>query len=106
MSTPTKPKLKRFVNKFTSINHHKANTAEVGLHWVLDPAGNPADLAAMYTLSENVDPEMAAEIKQYIAWIEAHPNRQLGKNGTKWLQNITHPAVKSFAQARLKKLGS
>jgi len=98
----TRPEnFKKFVNRYTAIDHHDANSHEVGLIYVLSPAKNPADLAALYTISENSEPEMAAEIRQYIAYIEAHPKRKLGSYGQQNLPFITHPAVKEFAKERM-----
>ncbi len=103
MDLPTKPKhFKRFVNRYSAIDHHDANSHEVGLIYVLSPAKNPADLAALYTIAENSEPEMAKEIREYIAYIEQFPHRKLGSYGQQNLPHITHPAVKPFAEARLK----
>jgi hypothetical protein len=70
---------------------------------VLLPAKNPADLAALYTLIENVDPEMAVELQAHVDMIEKHPDRTLGSYGEECLEHITHEKVKPFAQARLAK---
>ncbi|MGH7745140.1 MAG: hypothetical protein ACREQ5_10120 [Candidatus Dormibacteria bacterium] len=70
---------------------------------MLSPAKNPADLAAMYTLCENVEPELAADLRAFIAEIEAVPHRGLGSYGKECLPHITHPAVVDFARARLLK---
>lgn len=92
---------KNFVKRFSPIDHHKANIVEAGLVWVLNPAKNPADIAAMRTLAENVPPEMAAEITAWLDYIEAHPDRELGDFGTKCLPHITHPAVVEYAKKKL-----
>jgi len=101
MSQPERPDYKAFRRRFTVIDHEDANAVEVGAMYVLSPAKNPADLAAMYTLAENLEPTLAADIRAHIAFIEAHPQRDLGSYGTECLPHITHPQVKDFAQKRL-----
>jgi hypothetical protein len=97
---PERPELKRFRRRFTIIDHENANTVRVGPMYVLDPAKNPADLAAMYTLVENLEPELAADLKAWIEFIEQHPGRGLGGYATSCLPYITHPKVKEFAEKR------
>lgn len=92
----------RFRRRYRIIDHEDGNTEEVGLAFVLSPAKNPADLAALHTLAENVEPELAKDIRDHIVMIESHPNRQLGSFGTECLKHITHPKVVVFAQERLK----
>jgi len=92
----------RFRRRFTVIDHEDANCVEVGKAYVLSPAKNPADLAALHTLAENVEPELAADIRAHIAEIESFPHRQLGSYGAKCLPHVTHPKVVEFAQNRLK----
>lgn len=89
-------------NRFKVIDHENCNAVEVGKAYVLFPAGNPADLAAMYTLADNLEPELAADIRKHIALIESVPNRSLGSYGKECLPHITHSAVVAFAQKRLK----
>ena len=93
----------RLRNRFRIIDHEDNNTEEVGKAYVLSPAKNPADLAALYTLAENVEPELAADIRELIALVEEHPNRRLGSYGKECLPHITHSKVTDFAQERLKK---
>lgn len=93
----------RLRNRFRIIDHEDNNTEEVGKAYVLSPAKNPADLAALYTLAENVEPELAADIREHIALIEKHPNRQLGSYGKECLPHITHSKVVDFAQSKLTK---
>lgn len=87
--------------RFTIIDHEDANSVEVGLAYVLSPAKNPADLAALYTLAENVEPELRADILKHIALIEAVPTRTLGSYGKECLPYITHPKVVDFAQKKI-----
>lgn len=87
--------------RYRIIDHEDNNTEEVGLAFVLSPAKNPADLAALHTLAENVEPELAQDIRDHIKMIEDHPNRVLGSYGRECLPHITHPKVKDFAQSRL-----
>jgi hypothetical protein len=94
----------RFRRRFRVIDHEDNNAEEVGFAYVLSPAKNPADLAAMHTLAENVEPQLAADIREHIAKIEAHPDRGLGSYGVECLEHITHPKVVAFAQERLAKL--
>ena len=94
----------RLRRRFRIIDHEDNGTEEVGLSYVLSPAKNPADLAALYTLAENVEPELAADLREHIALIEAHPNRILGGYGKECLSSITHAKVKPFAQNKLKEL--
>ncbi len=91
----------RLRRRYTIIDHEDANASEVGRAFVLSPAKNPADLAALYTLAENVEPELAADLRAFIAEIEAVPTRTLGSYGKACLPYITHAAVQSFAQRRL-----
>ncbi len=97
-----RPEFKVLRKRFSIVDHEDANAIEVGPAIVLSPAKNPADLAALYTLAENVDPVFAEDIRNMIAWIEAHPARSLGSYGTQCLQHITHEKVKPFAEDRLK----
>lgn len=92
----------RFRRRYRIIDHEDANTEEVGFTYVLQPAKNPADLAAMHTLVENVEPELASDLREHIAKIEAAPDRGLGSYGTQCLPHVTHPKVRDFAQTRLK----
>jgi hypothetical protein len=93
--------------RFTIIDHEQANTQEVSKYaYVLSPAKNPADLAALYTLMENVEPELAQDIRDAIKLIESVPHRGLGSYGKECLPHITHPAVKPFAQQRLAQLNA
>lgn len=69
--------------------------------YVLMPAKNPADLAALYTIADNVEPELAKDIRAHIAFIEAHPNRGLGSYGKECLPHVIHPQVAPFAQKRM-----
>ena len=87
--------------RYRIIDHEDNNTEEVGLAYVLSPAKNPADLAALYTLAENVEPELAKDIRDHIAMIERHPNRTLGSYGTECVPHITHPKVIEFAKTKL-----
>lgn len=89
--------------RYTIIDHEDSNTVEVGRGswYVLQPAKNPADLAALYTIAENVEPELATQIRDLIAQIEAEPSRTLGTYGEECLQYVRHPSVLPFAQARL-----
>ncbi len=87
--------------RYRIIDHEDNNTEEVGLAYVLSPAKNPADLAALHTLAENVEPELAADIRAHIALIESHPERTLGSYGKECLPHVTHEKVRAFAQARL-----
>jgi hypothetical protein len=91
----------RLRRRFTIIDHEDVNSVEVGRAYVLSPAKNPADLAALHTLAENVEPELAADIRAHIAEIEAVPHRTLGTFGHECLPHITHPKVVGFAQKRL-----
>ena len=91
----------RFRNRYRIIDHEDGNTEEVGKAYVLSPAKNPADLAALYTLAENVEPELAQDIRDHIALIEAVPNRRLGSYGQECLPHITHSKVIDFAQSKL-----
>jgi len=93
----------RLRNRFRIIDHEDNNTEEVGKAYVLSPAKNPADLAALYTLAENVEPELAADIREHIAMIEAVPHRQLGSYGKECLPYITHSKVIHFAANKLAK---
>jgi hypothetical protein len=90
--------------RFRIIDHEKNNVEEVGPTFVLIPAKNPADLAAMHTLIQNVDPELAAQLQVHVDMIEAHPNRTLGSYGEECLPYVSHPKVVPFAQARLAKM--
>lgn len=92
----------RLTNRYTVIDHHDCNSIEVGKAYVLSPGKNPADLAAMHTLADNLEPELAADIRKHIALIESVPNRSLGSYGKECLKHIKHPAVVAFAQKRLK----
>lgn len=92
----------RFRNRYRIVDHEDGNTEEVGKAYVLSPAKNPADLAALHTLADNVEPELAKDIRDHIAMIEAVPNRRLGSYGSECLKHITHPKVIAFAQERLK----
>ena len=91
----------RFRRRYRIIDHEDGNTEEVGTVYVLSPAKNPADLAALYTLAENVEPELAKDIRDHIALIEKHPDRGLGSYGTECLPHITHSKVIDFAQSKL-----
>jgi len=88
--------------RFTILDHEQGNAVEVGPTYVLSPAKNPADLAALHTLAENVEPELAADIRALIAEVNAHPDRTLGGYGKQCLPHVTHEKVRDFAQARLK----
>ncbi len=101
-SMPSHPSFKVLRKRYTIVDHADANSIEVGPAIVLSPAKNPADLAALYTLAENVEPEFASDIRALIAWIEQHPYRALGTYGTACLEHITHEKVLPFAQERLK----
>jgi hypothetical protein len=90
-----------FRRKFRVIRHEKANIEEVGPCFILFPAKNPADLAAMHTLIENVEPELASQLQAHVDFITSHPNRQLGSYGEECLPHIKHPKVVEFAQRRL-----
>lgn len=88
--------------RFTITDHEDGNTIECSPGaYVLSPAKNPADLAALYTLAENVEPELAADIRGMIQKIESVPSRGLGSYGTQCLPYITHPKVAQFAKDRL-----
>jgi hypothetical protein len=99
--SPVKPQFKRLTKRYTIVDHHDSNSVEVGPAIVLSPAKNPADLAALYTLAENVEPVFAEDIRKMIAFIEAHPARNLGSYGQECLPHITHEKVKPFADQRL-----
>jgi hypothetical protein len=88
-------------NRYRIIDHEWGNATEVGKTVVLFPASNPADLAALITLSENVEPEFAADLKAHIAMIQSFPNREVSKYARECLPHITHEAVKEYAQATL-----
>lgn len=91
----------KFRRRFTITDHEDANSVEVGKCYVLQPAKNPADLAALYTLVENLEPELAQDIREHIALIEQYPDRTLGSYGTECLPHITHERVVEFAKGRL-----
>jgi hypothetical protein len=101
-AAPQKPDFRMLRRRYSIVDHEDAQSVEVGSAIVLSPAKNPADLAALYTLAENVTPEFAADIRALIAYIEAHPHRDLGTYGTACLPHITHPAVVPFAAGRLR----
>jgi hypothetical protein len=101
-SFPERPTFRVLRPRYSIVDHDDANSVEVGYAFVLSPAKNPADLAALYTLAENVEPELAADLRAFIKFIEAHPQRHLGTYGTKCLPHVTHPAVVEFAKSRLK----
>lgn len=90
-----------FRRKYRVISHEDSNSEEVGLVFVLKPAGNLADLAAMKTLIENVDPELAADLREHVAFIERHPDRKLTSYGKKCLPHITHEELKAHATKRM-----
>jgi len=90
-------------NRYHVVDHEYNNATEVGKTVVLFPASNPADLAALITLSENVEPELAADLKAHITMIQSYPNRNLGKYARECLPHITHPAVTDYAKAVLSK---
>jgi hypothetical protein len=97
-----------FRRRYTIVDHENKNTREVGLMWVLNPAKNPADLAAMIELAKNVPPEMAAKLQAHIDLINESPEgkaRKLGSYGTECLPHITHPDVVEFARGRLSQTG-
>jgi hypothetical protein len=91
----------KFRRRFHIIDHEDANSVEVGKCYVLQPAKNPADLAALYTLAENLEPELAQDIRDHIKLIEGFPNRTLGSYGSECLPHVTHPKVVDFAKTRL-----
>jgi hypothetical protein len=103
---PSRPSFKVLRRRYTIVDHEDANSIEVGPAIVLSPAKNPADLAALYTLAENVEPAFAEDLRAMIAWVEQHPQRNLGTYGVACLPHITHPSVKPFADERLKPNGS
>ena len=96
-----KSQMARLRRRYALIDHEDANAVEVGLVYVLSPFKNPADLAALHTLAENVEPELAADIRERIAEIEAHPDRELGSYGKECLPHITHEKVRDYAQEKL-----
>lgn len=89
--------------RYTIIDHEDANAMEVGTSYVLSPAKNPADLAAMHTLIANVEPKLAGELQALVDMIEAHPDRRLGSYGEKCLPHVTHEKVQDFKTYRLGK---
>jgi hypothetical protein len=94
----------KFRRRYFIQDLEKGGVVEVGKAYVLFPAQNPADLAALHTLAENLEPEMAADIREHIKLIEGHPDRTLGSYGTECLPHITHEKVKDFAALRLARL--
>ena len=95
----------RFRRRYRIIDHEDNNAEEVGFTYVLQPAKNPADLAAMYTLLENVEPQLAADLQAHIKKIEAVPERGLGSYGTECLPHVTHSRVVEFAKKKLSEAG-
>ena len=95
----------RFRRRYTAIDHENGQMREVGLHFFLNPAKNLADYAAMVTLAENVEPEMAADLRAHLAMIDAHPDRHvnMGSFGVECLPYITHPAIAHVAKAEIER---
>lgn len=94
----------KFRRRYSLIDHENANAVEVGPVFALFPAKNHADLAALKTLIENVEPELAAELQAFHDEIVAHPHRGIGTYGKECLPYITHPDLVEHAQERLDKL--
>jgi hypothetical protein len=97
-----------FRRRFCFTDYEKNNMIDVAKLWVLNPAKNPADLAAMIELSKNVPPEMAKQLVDHMKLFTDTPEgkaRSLGGFGTKCLEHITHPDVVQFARERLAQRG-
>lgn len=91
----------KFRDRYLIVDHENGNTVQLGPIYVLSPAKNPADLAALHTLIDNVEPELAAHLREFVSMIESFPERELGGYGTECLPHITHAKVKPFALKRL-----
>jgi hypothetical protein len=97
--------MSRFRRRYTIIDHENGQMVEAGKHMVLNPAANFADYAALITMSENVEPELAADLIEHLASIDQFPNRQLSKYGIECLPHIKHPSVRPAAHAYAKRNG-
>lgn len=93
--------MSKFRRRYTFIDHENAMMHEVGLHYVLNPANNPADYAAMVTLADNSEPEIAQDLRNHLAMIDKFPDRGIGSQGIANLPFIKHPAIVEFAKRRL-----
>lgn len=97
--------MSRLRRRYTIIDHENGGVTEVGKLVVLNPAANFADYAAMLELSNNVEPELAADVKEHLAEIDRFPERHLSKYGIECLPHIKHPAVRIAAQTYAKRKG-
>jgi hypothetical protein len=91
----------RLRRRYTIIDHENGGMIDVANLIVLNPARNPADLAAFYTLIENVTPEFAQDLREQAGMIEGVQDRTLSSYGTECLPHITHPKVADFAKPDL-----
>jgi hypothetical protein len=97
-----------FRRRFSFIDHEKNNMIDVATLWVLNPAKNPADLAAIIELTKNVPPEMAKQLLNHLKLFTDTPEgraRTLGGFGEKCLPHITNEDVVQFARERLAQVG-
>lgn len=100
------PKLRRFRPRYTIIDHENSQTHLVGgPYFVLFPASNFADYAAMKTVLDNVDPDMGLSLQQHLAHVDRFPDRTLSKYGIRCIPHIKDPILRPQARAWAKRHG-
>ena len=95
----------QFRRRYTIIDHENGGVIETGKHIVLNPAANFADYAALLEFANNIEPELAADIREHLAEIDRFPHRTLSKYGVECLPHIKHPVVKPAVEAYAKRNG-
>lgn len=100
------PRLQRFRPRYTIIDHENNQTQLIGgPYFVLFPASNFADYAAMRTVLNNVDPDMGLSLQQHLNHVDQFPDRTLSKFGVRCLPHIKDPALRPQARAWAKRHG-
>lgn len=100
------PRLQRFRPRYTIIDHENNQTQLIGgPYFVLFPASNFADYAAMKTVLNNVDPDMGLSLQQHLNHVDQFPDRTLSKFGIKCIPHIKDPALKQQARSWAKRHG-
>ena len=98
--------LTRFRPRYSIIDHENAQTHLVGgPYFVLFPASNFADYAAMKAVVANVDPDMGLSLRQHLNVVDRFPDRTLSKFGIKSIPFVTDPELKPQARAWARRHG-
>ena len=93
-------RMTRFRPRYTIVDHENSQTHLIGgPYFVLFPASNFADYAAMKTVIGNVDPDMGISLQQHLELIDKFPDRTLSKFGIKSIPFIQDPVLRPQARA-------